>query len=176
MNIVLCVSGSIAAYKAADIVNRLKVNNDIHVVMSESATKFITPLTFEALSQNKVYTDMFESEEAKISHIDIATNADLILVAPASANTISKLNAGIADNLLSTILIAAKPTKIIMAPAMNTNMYENPIIQKNIADLKEYGVSFIKPRSSLLACNTYGVGALATVEDIVEFVTNYELN
>lgn len=176
MKIVLGVTGSIAAYKAADIINRLKADHIINVVMTESATKFITPMTLQTLSQNKVSVTTFDEDEANVSHIDLALDADIILIAPATANIISKVKMGICDDLLSTICVVGGPSKIIFAPAMNTHMYENPIIQQNIEDLKNHGSKFIEPRVSLLACNEYGKGALATVETIVDYVNNYDIN
>lgn len=176
MKILLGVSGSIAAYKAADIINRLKGDHQINVVMTESATEFITPMTLQTLSQNKVFVSTFDADEANVSHIDLARAADIVLIAPATANIISKIRFGICDDLLSTICVVSGPDKIVLAPAMNTHMYENPIIQENIEYLKNMGTQVIEPRSSLLACNDFGKGALATVETIVEFVNNYDIN
>lgn len=176
MKILLGVSGSIAAYKAADIINRLKADNQIDVVMTESATEFITPLTLQTLSQNKVYVTTFDADLANVSHIDLATEADMVLIAPATANIISKIRHGICDDLLSTICVVAGPSKIVLAPAMNTHMYENPIISDNLTYLQNLGVEVIEPRESLLACNEYGKGALATVETIVEYVKDYDIN
>ncbi len=170
MKILLGVSGSIAAYKAADIINRLKGKHEIQVVMTESACEFITPLTLQTLSQNKVFVTTFDADEANVSHIDLALDADIVLVAPATANIIAKAANGICDDLLSTILVVAGLKKTIFAPAMNTNMYENEITQENIAKLSSKGARFIDPRTSLLACNVYGKGALATVETIVDYI------
>lgn len=170
-NIILGVTGSIAAYKAPDIVNKLKKEDmNVTVVMTESSENFITELTMQTISNNKVYTDVFDKQEESISHIDVVNKADLILIAPATANIIGKLANGICDDMLSTMCMVAKDKKIIIAPAMNTNMYENQILQKNINVLKGYGFKFIEPRESLLACNIYGKGALANVEDIVQVV------
>ncbi len=176
MRIVLGVTGSIAAYKAADIINRLKGEHQINVVMTKSATEFITPLTLQTLSSNKVFVTTFDADEANVSHIDLATEADLILIAPATANIIAKIRHGICDDLLSTIAVVAGPSKLVFAPAMNTHMYENPITVANIEYLKQLGATEIEPRISLLACNEYGKGALATVETIVDFVNGYEIN
>lgn len=173
MKITLGVAGSIAAYKAADIINRLKEEHQINVVMTNSATKFITPLTLEVLSQNKVSSNVFEAEDVTVSHVELGTKADLILVAPITANLIGKMAHGLADDMLSTILIAADPHKVIIAPAMNTKMYENKIVQENIKKLQNLGVKVIEPRVALLACNEYGQGALAKVEDIVKVVKEY---
>ncbi len=176
MKILLGVSGSIAAYKAADIINRLKGEHQITVVMTESATEFITPLTLQTLSQNKVFVTTFDADEANVSHIDLARESDLILVAPATANIIAKMKNGICDDLLSTILVVAGPSKVVVAPAMNTHMYENPITTANINALQALGTKFIEPRTSLLACNEYGKGALATVDTIVAYVNEYDSN
>ncbi len=176
MNIVLGVSGSIAAYKAADIINRLKGNHHITVIMTKAATEFITPLTLQTLSGNKVFITIFDADEANVSHIDLARDADMVLIAPATANIIAKIRAGICDDLLSTIALVAGSDKLVIAPAMNTHMYENPITIENIDSLKKRGVKEIEPRVSLLACNEYGKGALATIEDIVDYVNKYEIN
>ncbi|WOO87590.1 flavoprotein [Mollicutes bacterium LVI A0039] len=176
MKIILGVTGSIAAYKAADIINRLKEEHEITVIMTESATEFITPLTLQTLSQNKVFVTTFDADEANVSHIDLALEADLILVAPATANIIAKFKNGIADDLLSTIVVVSGLKKVMIAPAMNTHMYENPITVDNMNYLEARGAQFIEPRTSLLACNEYGKGALATVETIVKCVNNYDTN
>ncbi len=172
MKILLGVSGSIAAYKACDIINRLKGEHEITVVMTESATEFITKMTLQTLSQNKVYVSTFDAEDANVSHIDLALNADLILVAPATANIIAKATVGLCDDLLSTVLLVGGMKKTIFAPAMNTNMYENEITQANLTYLKMRGAQIIEPRESLLACNVHGKGALATVDTIVKFVND----
>lgn len=176
MKIILGVSGSIAAYKAADIINRLKSKHQITVVMTSAATEFITPLTLQTLSQNLVYTSTFDCESANISHIDLVQQADLILIAPATANIIAKVANGICDDLLSTMAVVSGTSKLVIAPAMNTAMYENPVTVENIAKLEQRGAEFIEPRVSLLACNEYGKGALAEVETIVDFVNQYDKN
>lgn len=172
--ILLGVSGSISAYKAADLTNELtKLGYQVDVVMTKSATKFITPLTIQSLSHRPVHLDVMEEiDPALINHIQLAKQADLFLVAPASANTIGKLANGIADDLLSTVALALLPeTPKLIAPAMNTYMYQNPIMQKNLTTLTDLaGFKEIKPREALLACGDYGRGALATVSDIVEEV------
>ncbi|MBV7389480.1 MULTISPECIES: phosphopantothenoylcysteine decarboxylase [Enterococcus] len=172
--ILLGVSGSISAYKAADLTNELtKLGYQVDVVMTDSATKFITPLTIQSLSHRPVHLDVMEEiDPALINHIQLAKQADLFLIAPASANTIGKLANGIADDLLSTVALALLPeTPKLIAPAMNTYMYQNPIMQKNLATLTDLaGFKEIKPREALLACGDYGRGALATVSDIVEEV------
>lgn len=165
------VSGGIAAYKALDIVSALRKKDiDVRVIMTESATKFVAPLTFQSLSQNMVTTDMFAEPKAfEIQHISLAKRADVFLVAPATANIIGKVANGIADDMLSTTIMATK-AKVIFAPAMNTNMYENKIVQSNIEKLKGLGYEFIEPASGRLACGDEGRGKLADVNTIIEKV------
>lgn len=173
MYIVLGVTGSISAYKAADIANRLhKDGHDVHVVMTEGGSQFITPLTLQTLSKNKVHIGEFEEyEPTVVKHIDLAGNADLVLIAPATANVIGKIAGGIADDLLTAVVMAAyKQAPIYIAPAMNTNMYENPIVQENIEKLRGLGYHFIEPKESHLACGTTGKGALADVDTIIDTV------
>ena len=131
--IIVGVTGGIAAYKVVDVVSRLKKQRaNVEVIMTENATKFVSPLTFQTLAQNKVHVDMFkEPSNYDVEHISLAEKADLFLIAPATANIIGKIANGIADDLLTTTIMATK-TKVILAPAMNTNMYLNPIVQKNI--------------------------------------------
>lgn len=172
-SVILGVSGSIAAYKAADIVNRLNNSNvDVHVIMTQAAQAFITPLTLQTLSKNPVHFNVLEERIAtEIAHIDITKKADLLIVAPATANTIGKLAHGIADDMLSTSVLALNQNvKKIIAPAMNQNMYVNPLVQKNLQQLKELGWLEIEPRTSLLACGDVGKGALADVDMIVQTV------
>lgn len=165
------VSGGIAAYKALDVVSALRKKDiDVRVIMTESATKFVTPLPFQSLSQNMVVTDMFAEPKAfEIQHISLAKRADVFLVAPATANIIGKVANGIADDMLSTTIMATK-AKVIFAPAMNTNMYENIIVQENIKKLKKLGYEFIEPSSGVLACGDNGKGKLADVNTIIEKV------
>lgn len=173
MNIVLGVTGSIAAYKAADIISRLKkLGHEVDVILTESGSRIITPITLQTLSKNKVYMDMFEEITPKeVKHISLAEKADLMLIAPATANIIGKIANGIADDFLSTVVMAAaNTTPVYIAPAMNTNMYENPIVQANIEKLRSYGYRFIEPKESLLACGTVGKGALADVDDIIKVI------
>ena len=173
MKIGLGVTGSIAAYKAADIISRLKkLGHNIDVILTESGSKIITPLTLQTLSKNKVYMDMFEEiTPQEVKHISLAEKADLVLIAPATANIIGKIAHGIADDFLSTVVMAAaNQAPIYIAPAMNTNMYENPIVQENIEKLKSLGYQFIEPKESMLACGTLGKGALADVDVIVDIV------
>lgn len=176
--VVIGVSGGIAVYKVCDVVSRLKkLNADVHVIMTKSACEFVGPLTFQTLSQNYVVSDMFEDPKTwEVEHIELAKKADLFLVAPATANVIGKIANGICDDMLTTTIAATK-AKVLIAPAMNTNMYENPIIQKNISTLKAYGYKFIEPESGRLACGDVGSGKLASPEVIVENVEallNYE--
>lgn len=168
-NVVLGVCGGIAAYKAADIVSRLKkLGAGVDVIMTESATKFVAPLTFQALSQNPVVVDMFDEPKSwDIQHISLAKKADIFVVAPATANIIGKVAGGIADDMLSTTIMATK-APVLFAPAMNSNMYENPIVQDNINKLKKYGYMFTNPASGRLACGDIGVGKLADVDDIID--------
>ncbi len=172
-NIILGVTGSIAVYKAAEIAHRLfKDGVQVEVIMTAGATKFVTPLTFRTLTQNRVYTDVFQDDfPNEVKHISLAQKADAVLIAPATANIIGKIAAGIGDDMLSTTLLAVKDKPVLIAPAMNTNMWENPIVQENITKLKKYGYQFIEPKESLLACGTVGKGALADVEEIIKAVT-----
>ncbi|MDS1004235.1 bifunctional phosphopantothenoylcysteine decarboxylase/phosphopantothenate--cysteine ligase CoaBC [Clostridium sporogenes] len=169
--VVLGVTGGIASYKALDIVSKLKkLNYDINVIMTKSALKFIQPLPFQSLSGNMVSKDMFEEPKAfEIQHISLAKKADMILVAPATANIIGKVANGIADDMLSTTIMAAT-CSVVFAPAMNTNMYNNLIVQNNIEKLRKLGYKFIEPTSGRLACGDVGEGKLADTEDIVEIV------
>lgn len=169
--VVVGVSGGIAVYKALDVISRLKkADIDVRVIMTNSATEFVTPLSFQSLSQNMVITDMFSEPKAwEIQHISLAQRADLMLIVPATANIIGKVANGIADDMLSTTIMATK-SKVVFVPAMNTNMYENAIVQDNIKKLKKYGYEFIEPASGRLACGDIGKGKLADTEDIVEEV------
>ena len=178
MNIVLGVTGSISAYKAADITSKLsKAGHDVHIILTDGGSKFITPLTLQTLSKNKVHTEFFEEGNPKeVKHITLAENADILVIAPASANIIGKIAGGIADDLLSaTVMAAATTTPVYLAPAMNTNMYENPIVQANIEKLTALGYKFIEPKESLLACGVTGKGALADVDVIVDIIEKAEI-
>ena len=161
-NIVLGVSGGIAAYKACELTSRLKkLNANVDVIMTKSAAEFVTPLTFQSLSLNQVVTDMFDKPKYwEIEHISLAKKADIFVIAPATANVIGKLANGIADDMLTTTAMATRAIKLI-APAMNTNMYENPVVQKNIQNLKEMGYHFIEPGEGRLACGDVGKGKMA---------------
>ncbi|WP_195955345.1 bifunctional phosphopantothenoylcysteine decarboxylase/phosphopantothenate--cysteine ligase CoaBC [Clostridium saudiense] len=169
--VVIGVTGGIAVYKALDVISALRKKDiEVHVIMTESASKFVNPLTFQSISQNMVVTDMFAEPKAwEIQHISLAQKADLMLVAPATANIIGKISNGIADDMLSTTIMATK-AKVLIAPAMNTNMYENKIVQNNISKLKDFGYKFIEPASGRLACGDVGIGKLADVNTIVEGV------
>lgn len=170
--VVIGVTGGIAVYKALDVISALRKKDiEVHVIMTESASKFVNPLTFQSISQNMVVTDMFAEPKAwEIQHISLAQKADLMLIAPATANIIGKVANGIADDMLSTTIMAASKAKVIFAPAMNTNMYQNRIVQGNIEKLKSYGYEFIEPSSGRLACGDIGIGKLADVNTIVERV------
>lgn len=170
-NVLLGVTGGIAAYKAADIVSRLiKQDVNVDVIMTKYAQEFITPMTFQSLSGNKTVTDMFDTSfRPDIEHISLAKKADVILIAPATANIIAKIAHGIADDMLTTVVLASK-AKLIMAPAMNTVMYEAEVTQNNIKTLKERGVIVIDPVEGLLACNDLGRGKMEEPENIVEAV------
>ena len=167
--VVLGVTGGISSYKALDIVSKLKkLNYDVNVIMTKSALQFIHPLPFQSLSGNMVSKDMFEEPKAfEIQHISLAKKADMILVAPATANIIGKVANGIADDMLSTTIMAAT-CPVVFVPAMNTNMYKNPIVKNNIEKLKGFGYEFINPISGRLACGDVGEGKMADTEDIVE--------
>ncbi|GKU24811.1 bifunctional phosphopantothenoylcysteine decarboxylase/phosphopantothenate--cysteine ligase CoaBC [Clostridium folliculivorans] len=169
--VVVGVSGGVAVYKALDVISTLRKQDiDIHVIMTESATEFVTPLSFQSLSQNMVVTDMFAEPKAwEIQHISLAKRADLMLIVPATANIIGKVANGIADDMLSTTIMATK-APVVFAPAMNTNMYENVIVQENLIKLKRLGYNFIEPASGRLACGDVGKGKLADTKLISEYV------
>lgn len=158
-NVLIGICGGIAAYKVCELIRLLKKNEaNVKVIMTKNAQKFITPLTLQTLSQNKVYTDTFESEYSyDIEHISLTTWADILVVAPATANIIGKFANGIADDLLSTTFLAFdKP--VLIVPAMNSNMFENAIVKQNIHKLKSVGINFVEPESGFLACGVYGKG------------------
>lgn len=169
--IVIGVTGSIAAYKALDIVSNLKKRDfDVYVIMTKSACKFVNPLSFQSLSQNIVISDMFQEPKAwELQHISLAKKADLMLIAPATANIIGKIAGGIADDMLSTTVMATK-APVVFCPAMNTNMYHNNIVKSNIDKLKKFGYDFISPASGRLACGDTGEGKLADVNLICEYI------
>ena len=167
-NIVLGITGGIAAYKAAELTRELiKGGANVKVVMTKHAVEFITPLTMQVLSGNPVFTDMFKQDVYDISHISLAQFADVIAIVPATANIIGKIASGIADDLLSTIVMATRSPKVI-CPAMNSNMYLNPIVQNNIANLEAHGYQFVTPACGELACGSEGIGKLPDIPQIVE--------
>ena len=172
--ILLAVSGGIAAYKAAPVASKLYQSGyEVKVILTESAQKFITPLTFQTLTRQAVYTDTFEEKEPSVvSHIDIADWADLVLIAPATANVIGKLANGIADDMLSTTLLATK-ADVLIAPAMNVNMFNHPAVKKNMETLAAFGWRFIEPNEGLLACGWIGKGRLAEPEELINAVEMY---
>ena len=167
-NVVLGVTGSIAAYKACDIVSRLRKQGvDVHVILTRAGAEIITPLALETMSANPVVVDMFHRENPwEVEHISLAKRADVFLVAPATANFLGKAAHGIADDMLTTTILATR-APVLVAPAMNVNMYENPVVQENIALLKKRGWHFIEPDAGLLACGDVGKGRLAEPEAIV---------
>jgi phosphopantothenoylcysteine synthetase/decarboxylase len=166
--IVVGVTGSIAAYKAADIVSKLvKARCDVHVVMTRGAQQFVAPLTFQTLSRNSVITDVFEGVEGwKPGHIDLADRANLLLIAPATANTIAELACGLASNPIGEIALATL-APVLIAPAMNGKMWIHAATQQNVAALKSRGVEFIGPEEGLLACGYEGIGRLWNADEIV---------
>ena len=175
-NIVLGVTGGIAAYKSCDLVSRLvKAGANVDVIMTENAINFISPLTFQALSSNQVIVDMFkEPKYWEIQHISLAKKADVVVIAPATANIIGKIANGIADDMLTTTAMATT-APLVFAPAMNSNMYENKILQSNIDRLRELGYHFIEPGEGRLACGDIGKGKMAEPYDI-ELCINEILN
>ncbi|MBJ8325514.1 phosphopantothenoylcysteine decarboxylase [Streptococcus pacificus] len=174
--ITLAITGSISAYKATDLVSQLKKRGyNVQVLMTEKATHFITPLTLQVLSSNPVHLDIMAEDDPRfVNHIQLGKQSDLFIVAPASANTIAKLANGLADNIVTGTALAL-PTNVpkLLAPAMNTKMYEHPITQKNLEILKEIDYREIPPKSSLLACGDVGKGALANLDDIITTVEEY---
>ncbi len=169
--ILLGVTGGIAAYKSANLASLLvKAGAEVRVIMTENATNFITPTTFETLTGHKCITDTFDRNfEFKVEHISLAQKADAIIIAPATANIIAKLAHGIADDMLTTTVLASKAPKII-SPAMNTAMFENPITQDNISTLKKYGMTIIEPAQGLLACGDIGAGKMPEPEVILQYI------
>lgn len=169
--IIVGITGSIAAYKAVQLISDLmKMDYQVEVMMSESATRFVTPVCIQSLTKRKVYVDTFDDENpAIITHVDIVKDADLMMIVPASAHTIAKLAHGFADNMLTSAFLAATCQKLI-APAMNVHMFENSITQSNIQILKDMGVYFVEPECGMLACGDVGNGKLASQEDIIEMM------
>jgi phosphopantothenoylcysteine decarboxylase / phosphopantothenate---cysteine ligase len=173
-NILLCVSGGIAAYKACALTSKLTQKGaNVKVIMTESASKFVSPLTFQALSRNPVYTDTFdEKDPEKIAHIDLADWADMVVIAPATANVIGKIVNGIADNMLTTTLLATQ-APIYVAPAMNVHMYQHPAVMENMRKLVEWGYHFIEPGAGYLACGYVGKGRLEEPEMIIKVLEEH---
>ncbi len=169
--VVLGVTGSIAAYKIANLASMLvKLHADVHVIMTENATNFINPITFETLTGNKCLVDTFDRNfQYNVEHVALAKRADLFMTAPASANVIGKIANGIADDMLTTTIMACKAPKLI-APAMNTNMFENPIVQDNMEKLKQYGYEIISPSTGYLACGDTGAGKLPSEETLLSYI------
>lgn len=172
--ILLCVSGGIAVYKAVALVSKLsQAGASVKVIMTESAREFVQPLTFQVMSRNDVYYDTFDEKESSvIAHIDLADWADLIIVAPATANVIGKLANGIGDDMVTTTLLAAT-APIWVAPAMNVHMYDHPAVKRNIQQLHEDGIRFIEPSEGFLACGYIGKGRLEEPEKITELVSGF---
>ena len=169
--VVLGVCGGIAAYKIANLASMLvKQHADVHVIMTENATNFITPITFETLTNNKCLVDTFDRNfQFHVAHVSLAKKADIFMVAPATANVIGKMAHGIADDMLTTTLLATK-APIYISPAMNTNMYENAIVQDNLDVLKKYGMHVIEPASGFLACRDTGSGKMPEPETLMQYI------
>ena len=169
--VLLGVTGSIAAYKIAYLASALKkLHAQVHVLMTQNATNFINPITFETLTGNKCLVDTFDRNfQFSVEHVSIAKQADVVMIAPASANVIGKLSHGIADDMLTTTIMACKCKKIV-SPAMNTNMYENPIVQDNLAILQHYGYEVIEPASGYLACGDTGAGKMPEPEMLLDYI------
>ena len=169
--VLLGVTGSIAAYKIAYLASALKkLHAQVHVLMTQNATNFINPITFETLTGNKCLVDTFDRNfQFSVEHVSIAKQADVVMIAPASANGIGKLAQGIADDMLTTTIMACKCKKIV-SPAMNTNMYENPIVQDNLAILQHYGYEVIEPASGYLACGDTGAGKMPEPEMLLDYI------
>jgi phosphopantothenoylcysteine decarboxylase/phosphopantothenate--cysteine ligase len=172
--ILLCVSGGIAVYKAVALVSKLsQAGAEVKVIMTDSATKFVQPLSFQVMSKNDVFTDTFDEKNSNvIAHIDLADWADLVIVAPATANVIGKLANGIGDDMVTTTLLATT-AKVWIAPAMNVHMYDHPAVKRNIATLASDGYEFIEPSEGFLACGYVGKGRLEEPEKIVQLVDQY---
>lgn len=170
--VLLGVTGSIAAYKIASLASALKkLDADVHVLMTKNATNFINPITFESLTGNKCLVDTFDRNfQFQVEHVSIAKKADVVMLAPASANVIGKIAHGIADDMLTTTIMACK-CRVFVTPAMNTNMYENPILQDNLKVLRGYGYEIIDPASGYLACGDTGAGKMPEPEVLLSYIT-----
>ena len=172
-NVLLGVTGGIAAYKSADLASKLiKQHANVDVIMTENATKFVTPLTFESITHTRCVTDTFDrGSYYEVEHIALADKADVLVIAPATANCIAKLACGIADDMLTTTALACDCIKMI-APAMNTKMYENPVTQRNIETLRGLGYIILEPGDGFLACGTVGKGRMEEPSTITEAIIN----
>lgn len=170
--VLLGITGSIAAYKIANLASALKkLHADVHVLMTQNATNFINPITFESLTGNKCLVDTFDRNfQFQVEHVSIAKKADVVMIVPASANVIGKISHGIADDMLTTTVMACK-CPIYISPAMNTNMYENPILQDNLKILEKYGYHIITPASGYLACGDTGAGKMPEPETLLQYIT-----
>ena len=169
--VILGVTGSIAAYKAANLASMMKkLGCNVHVIMTKNATNFIHPITFETLTQNKCLIDTFDRNfEFSVEHVSLAKQADLVIIAPATANVIGKIAGGIADDMLTTTVMACTCPKLI-APAMNTRMFRNPIVQENIAKLGKHGYVVIQPEVGMLACRDVGEGKLPSEDLLLDYI------
>lgn len=174
-NVILGVTGGIAVYKACDLTSKLtQLGANVRVVMTEGATEFVSPLTFQALSRNEVYIDTFvEKEPSKVTHVDIADWAEIVILAPATANTLGKIAYGIADNMLTTILLATR-ADVYIAPAMNVHMYAHPAVMENMQKLDDWGYHFIEPGSGYLACGYVGKGRLEEPQTIIDTIKYHQ--
>lgn len=173
MNVVLGVTGSISAFKAVDIMRLFQKDGHlVRVIMTASAQRFIASLTFETFSPGNVFTDMFETHQDPLVHINICRDSDLLLIAPATANIIGKMANGIADDLLSTAFLAFYK-KVVVAPAMNSYMLENPVVQENLSKLKARGVGIIEPEEGTLACDYKGKGRLPEPQRVYDFCMKF---
>ncbi|WP_096269938.1 bifunctional phosphopantothenoylcysteine decarboxylase/phosphopantothenate--cysteine ligase CoaBC [Paucisalibacillus globulus] len=174
-NVLLAVSGGIAAYKACALTSKLTQQGaNVKVMMTKSAVEFVSPLTFQALSRNPVFTDTFDEKDAKkIAHIDLADWADILIIAPATANIIGKIANGIADDMITTTILATK-ANVYIAPAMNVNMYEHPAVMKNMQTLSDIGYFFIEPGAGYLACGWIGKGRLEEPSTIIEVINAHQ--
>lgn len=168
--ILLAVCGSIAAHKATSLVEELTSDYQVKVLLTASAEKFVSPLTLEILSKNKVHVDVFDSHDTRITHVEEALEADVVVVAPASANTIAKVAHGISDNMITASLLVADPNKVILCPAMNDNMYRNKRFVANLEILKGDGYTEVPPIECVLASGAIGIGGLATNAQIIDAI------
>ncbi len=170
--ILVCVCGGIAAYKVCQVVSQLAQQQySVDVAMTAESLKFVGALTFEALSGHAVHTDMFDNPDSQDpQHIQLAQQADLIVVAPATANMIGKIAHGLADDLVSTLLLAAEPEKLLLVPAMNEQMWNNPAVQANVALLRSRHIAMIGPESGWQACRTIGVGRMSEPDAIIQMI------